>query len=167
MSGAGKWVKKNPALAMGLLAVGTGGLGLAGIGPLAALGAGEAAAAGAAGGAAVPLAEGLGAGAAGEMLSAIPATMGDKAATLLGNATYGGGLDKMGQYAKLAGQAQGLLSPQEQPVPQIAPPQLRGPGAPLNPTPMYGGSGGGLYGVDPEEEKRRMYMAYLAQQGVA
>jgi hypothetical protein len=80
---------------------------------------------------------------------------------------FGAFADKVGPYAKMAGQAQGLLSPQEQPqAPQIAPPQLRGPGQGLSPSPQYGG-GSGLYGVDPEEEKRRAYMMWAQQNGVA
>lgn len=170
MGGVGKWIKKHPAQSLGLLAaIGTGGAGLAGVGPLAGL-LGSASAAGTAGatGAAVgPLAGGLGAGAADEMLSAVPATFGDKAATFFGNATYGGGLDKMAPYAKFANMGMGMVDQPQPQVPQIAPPQLRGPGQPLSPTPMYGG-GGGMYGSPDEEEKRRMMMAYLAQQqGVA
>ena len=64
MGGIGKWIKKHPAQSLGLLAaIGTGGAGLAGVGPLAGL-LGSASAAGTAGatGAAVgPLAGGLGA----------------------------------------------------------------------------------------------------------
>jgi hypothetical protein len=200
MGGVGKFIKKNPIAAIGLLGLATGGLGLAGIGPMAGLAAGGAAggAAGAAG-----AAEGLGAagvlgGAAeggGGALAGFSGLGGANAAAmapmgLLANAApeyaalnaqgfnpampgmfdkIGAFADKVQPYAKMAGQAQGLMAPQEQPqAPQIQPPQLRGPGQALQPQPMYGGGGGGLYGLDPEEEKRRAYMAYMAQmQGVA
>jgi hypothetical protein len=213
MSGAGKWVKKNPLAAAAILGVATGGIGLlaapaagAAAGGLAAaegLGAAGAAAAGGAAplglgtAAAFGAAPGVGAGllapaAAGTMGSSIlaPAVaaegLGGGFAALAGGASplaaegamsvapmsawdkFGAFANKVQPYAKLAGQAQGLLSPQEQPqAPQIQPPQLRGPGQALQPSPQYGG-GSGLYGVDPEEEKRRAYMAYMAQmQGVA
>jgi len=79
---------------------------------------------------------------------------------------FSAGMDKVEPYMKLYGQAQGMLGPQEQPqAPQIQPPQLRGPSASLNPTPMYGS--GGLYGADPEEERRRLMALLAQQQGVA
>jgi hypothetical protein len=175
MGGAGKWVKKNPLQAVGLLGMAVaapyalpalfGGAGAAAAGGLAAgelaggLGAGAAAegigslaggtlaSQGMAGG----LAGGLGAGAADEMLSAVPATMGDKFGIFAGNAMLG--IDKMAPYAKLAGQAQGLLSPEQQPMP-VAPPQgYRGPGQQLPMPSMYD---------DPDLKKR---MAQMAQSG--
>jgi hypothetical protein len=76
------------------------------------------------------------------------------------------GYDKFQPYIKTAQMAQELTSPQEQPqAPQIQPPQLRGPSASLNPTLMYGS--GGLYGADPEEERRRLMALLAQQQGVA
>ena len=80
---------------------------------------------------------------------------------------FSAGMDKVEPYMKLYGQAQGMLGPQEQPqAPQIQPPQLRGPSASLNPIQMYGGGGSGLYGMDPEEERRRMMALWAQQQGV-
>ena len=138
MSGAGKWIKKNPLQAAGLLmGAAVGGPALMGL-----LSPAAAAAPVAAG----ELAGGLGAGAADEMLSAVPATLGDKFATFAGNATMG--LDKMGPYAKLAGQAQGLLSPDQQ---QMPPPM-----APRPQMMAQGGMDGYLpYGDQGEEERRR------------
>ena len=144
MSGAGKWIKKNPVQALGLLAgAAIGGPAIAGL-----LGGAGGAAAGAATSIAPELAGGLGAGAADEMLSAVPATFGDKFATFAGNAALG--IDKMAPYAKLAGQAEGLLSPDQQqmPAPMAQRPQMV----------AQGGMGGLLpYGDAAEEEKwRRM-----------
>ena len=143
MSGAGKWIKKHPLQAVGLLAgAAMGGPAIAGL-----LGGAGGAAAGAA--TAGSLA-GVG-GAEGALGAAEMAMLGESAA---GPAAAGGGfmagLDKLAPYAKLANQGMGLLSQdQPQPMPQMAPP--RGPvmaqagGAPLP------------YGDAAEEEKwRRM-----------
>lgn len=140
MSGAGKWIKKNPLQAAGLLVgAAVGGPALMGLlSPAAAapVAAGE-------------LAGGLGAGAADEMLSAVPATLGDKFATFAGNATMG--IDGMAPYAKLAGQAQGLLAPEQQ---QMPPPM-----APRPQQMAQGDMGGYLPYGDPGEEERRRRMA--------
>lgn len=157
MGGIGKWVKKNPLQAAGLLAgAAVGGPALMGLlsPAAAATGAGIVEGAGVLGGAA----EGGGGAFAGlSGATSLPAQGGFLA-----------GMDKMAPYAKLANMGMGMVDQPQSQVPQIAPPQLRGPGQPLSPTPMYGG-GGGMYGaLDPEEEKRRLMMAYLAQQqGVA
>jgi hypothetical protein len=214
MSGAGKWVKKNPLAAAAILGVATGGIGLlaapaagAAAGGLAAAEGGLLAAeagagavgAGTAAAVSPVAAEMMGAPMAGSLFAdaAGPAFV-DAAAGgigahapmgLLSNAVpeyaalnpqgfnptapswmdkLSAGADKMKPYGDLAKMGMNAMGPQEQPqAPQIAPPQLRGPGQGLSPSPQYGG-GSGLYGVDPEEEKRRAYMAYMAQmQGVA
>jgi hypothetical protein len=224
MSGAGKWIKKNPLAAAAILGVATGGIGLlatpaAAAGGAAAAGLGEslgaagalegfgaagAAAAGAGGAAPAglgaaslfgPSAGGMGAGllatpampevalgSTGAFGQFAPMAMMDNTAPQFAALNARGfnptapswmdklsaGADKMKPYGDLAKMGMNAMGPQEQPqAPQIAPPQLRGPGQGLSPSPQYGG-GGGLYGVDPEEEKRRQYMAYMAQmQGVA
>jgi hypothetical protein len=206
MSGAGKWIKKNPLAAAALLGVATGGIGLlaapaagAAAGGLAAaeggllaaeagagaVGAGTAAAVSpvAAEMMGAPMAGSLFADAAGSMGVGQFAPMG-----LLSNAApeyaalnaqgfnptapswmdkLSAGADKMKPYGDLAKMGMNAMGQEQPQVPQIQPPQLRGPGQALQPSPQYGG-GSGLYGMDPEEEKRRQYMAYMAQmQGVA
>jgi hypothetical protein len=147
MSGAGKWIKKHPLQAMGLLAgAAVGGPAIAGL-----FGGAGATTAGAATAVAPELVGGLGAGAADEMLSAVPATFGDKFGTFAGNAMLG--IDKMAPYAKLAGQAQGLLATEQPQMPVAQPQGYRGPG-PQIPTQ-------GIYD-DPDLKKR---MAMMAQTG--
>lgn len=191
MSNAGRWIKKHPWETVGIaatLATGGAAAGLfgaagaagagAGIGganvgagaltaaQMAALGgagtAGAAGAAGATGAGAGLLAEGLGAGAAGDMLSAVPATLGDQAATVLGNATYGGNLDKAYNYLKMGNMASGLLS-QETPQQPMAPMQIPRT-QPLASQPLYGDQAGGLYDT-PYDQERRRQMALMMQQG--
>jgi hypothetical protein len=171
MGGMGKWVKKNPLQAVGLIGAAIaapyalpalfGGAGAAAGGGLLAGGLGAGAAAEGVGslaggalaseGIAGGLAGGLGAGAADEMLSAVPATFGDQFGTFAGNA--GLAMDKMAPYAKFAGQAQGLLSPEQQQMPVAQPQGYRGPGQQNAVMSPYD---------DPELKKR---MAAMSQTG--
>ena len=136
MSGAGKWIKKHPVEAIGGLALlGTGGAGLAGMGPLAGL-LGSGATVAGIGGANVGAAS----------VAGLDASLG------AGGGLLGGG-DK---YLKMAQMGMGAMDQPQQPM---AGPQLRGPQGPgqqLQPPPMYG---------DPELEKRKQYEMWLAQQG--
>ena len=178
MGGAGKWIKKNPAAALGLLAVGTGGLGAAGIGPLAFLAGG-----GTAAGAGVGAADALGAAGVlggtaeggGGALAGFSGLGGANAAAPLGllvneapkyaalnagafspTAPAAGGFDK---YAKLGQMGLQMMQQDEPQMQQPQPLQLRGPGPQLQQQPLYGGGQS-----DPEEERRKILLALLMQQ---
>jgi hypothetical protein len=138
MGGMGKWIKKNPLQAVGLLAgAALGGPAIAGLfggAGAAGAGAGLVEGAGVLGGAA----EGGGGAFAGlSGLAEMPAAGGVMA-----------GLDKMAPYAKYAGQVQGLLAPEQQ---QQMPPMQQ-------PRPQQMAQAGGSplpYGNPQEEELRR------------
>jgi hypothetical protein len=166
MSGAGKWIKKHPIETLGILAAGvTGGASLGLFAPAAA------------GAAAVPAVIG---GAEGALGAAEMAMLGESAAGPLAanglmpglgpmslldsagpqyaalnaqgfNPTMASWADKMSPYAKLAGQAQGLLGQDPQ---QMPPMQQR-------PQMMAQGGGGAMlpYGDPLAEEERRRRMA--------
>ena len=131
MGGVGRWIKKHPLETVGLVAGGAVGL---------------PALSGLLSGATVAGVGGANVGAASLLPGALDASVG-----------AGGGLlatlDKVAPYAKFAGQAQELLTP-DQPQMPVAPPQgYRGPG-PQIPTQ-------GIYD-DPELKKR---MAMMQQSG--
>lgn len=128
MSGAGKWIKKHPAEAVGALALlGTGGAGLAGAGPLAGL---------LGGGATVAGVGGANVGAASLAAGGADASLG--AGGLLGS------MSKAEPYMKLA---QMGMSLDEQPgAPPMAPQQRPMQLQPLSLPPLY---------LDPEEERRK------------
>ena len=138
MSGAGKWIKKHPLQAVGLLAgAAVGGPALAGL-----FGAGA--------GAGVPVGAGVLGGTAEGGGGALAGFSGLAEMPVAGGG-IAGAFDKLSPYAKLAGQAEGLLSPDQQqmPAPMAQRPQMVAQG---------GGMGGLLpYGDPAEEEKwRRM-----------
>lgn len=136
MSGVGKWVKKHPAESIGILAtLGTAGAGAAGMGPLAGL----------LGGAAAPTVAGVGGANVGAASAAgVDASLGASGG-LFANVAKAEPLLKMAS----------MMNDERAPM-QPNPLQLRGPGQPMQATPMYG---------DPaEEERRRRYMAMMAQQ---
>jgi hypothetical protein len=161
MGGMGKWVKKNPLQAVGLI-----GAAIAAPYALPALfGGGAAAAGGAAAGGLLAgdaalsggsaLAAEAGAGAVGALspmaaeVASVPLT-----AAVPASGGFMAGLDAMAPYAKFAGQAQGLLSPeQQQPMPTAQPQGYRGPGQQNQMMSPYD---------DPELKKR---MAMMAQSG--
>ena len=114
MSKAGKFVKKHPwEAAAGAAALGLGGAGLAGMGPLAGLLGEGAAAAVPEAGAALAGASGLSelAGATGAPLASTPSVTGG----LFGGANVKQGLQGM----SAANKAMGLLSPQQTPPPPM------------------------------------------------
>lgn len=160
---SGGWLKDHKKELLGSAAViGTAGMAAPVVAPAMAglLGTGAAAGAGAAAAPAVEsgLLGGLGAGAADEMLSAVPATMGDKLGTMWGNAVYGGGLDKADKIFRLAGASQSLLGGDQQ-----RPIQPQGRPVIARPQPLELPS----FWTDPQEEekKRQLAMLMMQQQG--
>jgi hypothetical protein len=167
MGGAGKWIKKHPLETIGILgAAFTGGtsLGLFGAGTAAsaaapliaggaegALGAAEMAMLGES--AAGPLAAnglmpGLGAMAPIDNAAPAYAALNPQGFNPTMSNALTDGLDSMAPYAKVASQAQGLLSPEQQPMPQAQPQGYRGPGQ-QNPV---------MSPYDDPELKKRMAM---------
>jgi hypothetical protein len=168
MGGVGKWIKKHPLETVGILgAAFTGGTSLGLFGPAAAGGAvaGDLALASALGGAAEggggALAGFSGLGGANAIApmalleSAAPqyAALNAGAFTPTAPNALTAGLDAMPPYAKFAGQAQGLLSPEQQQMPAAQPQGYRGPGQQNAVMSPYD---------DPELKKR---MAMMAQSG--